>query len=157
MCVSFILGDNMEKYMLEALKEAQKSLKYDDVPVGAVIVENDKIISRGYNKKEKKKSAILHAEIIAINKACKKKKDWHLDNCTLYVTMEPCLMCCGAIIQSRIKKVVYGCKNEKFGHIESIDKVLNNPKSNHFVEIEKGLLEDKCRVIVQKFFKAKRK
>lgn len=147
----------MEEYMLEAIKEAKKSLKHGDVPIGAIIVENGKIISQGHNKKEKNKIATEHAEIIAINKACKKKKSWHLDDCTLYVTIEPCLMCCGAILQSRIKKVVYGSQNFKFGYVESIDNVLNNPKNNHFVEVESGILSEECRKLVQDFFKLKRK
>lgn len=146
----------MEKYMKEAIKEAKKSLLTDDVPIGAIIVENDKIIARGHNQKEKSKLSTMHAEIIAINKACKKKKDWRLDNCTLYVTNEPCLMCCGAIIQSRIKKVVYGCKNPKFGYVESIETILTNKKNNHIVEIKQGILEEECTKMLQTFFKKKR-
>lgn len=143
--------------MYEALKEAKKCVKSEDVPVGAVIVENGKIIARGHNEKEKKHSATKHAEIVAIEKACKKKKNWHLDDCILYVTIEPCMMCSGAIIQSRIKKVVYGSPNDKFGYVTSIGKAFDNNKNNHNVEVESGILENECRIVIQEFFKKKRK
>ena len=97
-----------------------------------------------------------HAEIIAIEKACKKLNSWYLSDCTLYVTVEPCLMCCGAIIQSRIKKLVYATKNEKFGYVESIDKVLENKKNNHSVLIEKGIYEKEAKELIQQFFQKKR-
>jgi tRNA(adenine34) deaminase len=146
-----------EKYMNIALKEAAKAYKKGDVPVGAVIVEEGKIIAKGYNKKESKKIATKHAEIVAIEKACKKKKSWYLDNCTLYVTMEPCIMCCGAILQSRIKKVIYATCNEKFGGVESIEKIFENNKNNHRVEIEKGICQNDASKIIKKFFKEQRK
>lgn len=153
----FICGDSMnEKYMLEALKEAKKSYKNGDVPVGAIIVKNNKIIARAHNLKEQKKIATKHAEIIAIEKACRKLKTWHLDECILYVTLEPCLMCAGAIIQSRIKKLVYATASEKFGFIESIDQVLNNNKNNHEVKIEKGICEIESQLLLKNFFKNKR-
>lgn len=158
MCVSFFVGDNMdEKYMQLAIKEAKKAYKKDDVPVGAVIVKNNKVISKAHNQKEKKQNAIMHAEIIAIQKACKKLKTWHLDDCVLYVTLEPCLMCAGAIIQSRIKKVVYATASIKFGYIESIDNVLLNNKNNHFVEIEKNICNTESQKLLKDFFKQKRK
>jgi len=158
MCVSFLIyGDSVEKYMEIALKEAKKALKHNDVPIGAVIVENGKIISRGHNKKERKHSATKHAEIIAIEKACKRKKSWYLNECTLYVTIEPCMMCCGAIIQSRINKIVYGSENEKFGYITSIDSSFSSKKNNHSVKIESGILRDECRKLIKDFFKEKRK
>ena len=144
MCVPFFLGDSMNDdiiYMKIALKEAEKSLKYDDVPIGAVIVCNNKVISKAHNMKEKLLISTKHAEIIAIEKACKKLNNWYLNDCTLYVTVEPCLMCCGAIIQSRVKRVVYATKNEKFGYVESIDKVFENKKNNHYVIVEKGIYE----------------
>ena len=106
------------KYMEEALIEARKSLELDEVPIGAVIVYNGEIIARAHNLKEHNKSAIAHAEIIAIEEACKVIGDWRLSECTLYVTVEPCLMCCGAIIQSRIKRLVYAASNAKFGYVE---------------------------------------
>lgn len=145
-----------EKYMKIAIKEAIKAKKNDDVPVGAIIVLDNKIISRGHNMKEKKQCPTQHAEIIAIEKAAKKLKTWHLDDCILYVTMEPCLMCAGAIIQSRIKKIVYGTKNYKFGYVDSIDKILSSKKNNHIVKIENGVLENETKTLIQDFFKNKR-
>lgn len=147
MC-AFFVGDNMEKYMIEALKEANKAFSINEVPIGCVIVKDNKIISRGYNKKESTNLATSHAEIIAINKACKKLNNWRLLDCTLYVTVEPCLMCCGAIIQSRIKKVVYGTSNENYGAVELLEK--NN------IEVEKNVLQNKCSLILQEFFKKRR-
>ena len=147
MC-AFFVGDNMEKYMLEALKEANKAFSINEVPIGCVIVKDNKIISRGYNKKESTKLATSHAEIIAINKACKKLNNWRLLDCTLYVTVEPCLMCCGAIIQSRIKKVVYGTSNENYGAVELLEK--NN------IEVEKNVLQNECSFVLQEFFKKRR-
>ena len=138
----------MEKYMIEALKEANKAFSINEVPIGCVIVKDNKIISRGYNKKESTKLATSHAEIIAINKACKKLNNWRLLDCTLYVTVEPCLMCCGAIIQSRIKKVVYGTSNENYGAVELLEK--NN------IEVEKNVLQNKCLLVLQEFFKKRR-
>ncbi len=145
-----------QKYMEEALVEARKSLELDEVPIGAVIVYGDKIIARAHNLKETKKSAIAHAEILAIEDACEKIGDWRLNECTLYVTVEPCLMCCGAIIQSRIKKVVYAVPNAKFGYAESIAQVLTHEKNNHSVILEK--VENKeAVVLMQQFFQKKRK
>ena len=145
-----------EKYMKEALKEAKKSLLSDDVPVGAVIVLNNKIISRGHNMKEKNNDPTQHAEIIAIKKAAKKLNDWYLKDCIMYVTMEPCLMCIGALIQSRIKKIVYGIKNDKFGYVDSIDNILSNKQNNHIVEAKGNILANESKILVQNFFKTKR-
>ena len=142
----------MEKYMLEALKEANKAFKLGEVPIGAVIVKDDKIISRAFNKKESSNLATSHAEILAINKACKKLNNWRLLDCTLYVTVEPCLMCCGAIIQSRIKKVVYGTSNEYYGAVESIDNTLKK----YNIEVENNILQNKCSYILKEFFKKRR-
>jgi len=147
----------MDKYMKEALKEAKKAFNKGEVPIGAVLVCNDKIIARGYNTKETSKKATAHAEIIAIEKACKKIGDWRLSDCALYVTVEPCLMCCGAIIQSRIKKLVYGTKNDKFGCVESIEEILGNTKHNHHVEIEKKVCAKECQELMREFFKNNRK
>ena len=135
-----------EYYMNIAIKEAKKAYKYEEVPVGAVIVKNNKIISKAYNKKEKTRNVIKHAEIIAISKACKKLKNWRLDDCEIYVTMEPCMMCCGAIEQSRIKKIIYGVKNENYGSTE----LLKN------VEIISQVCEKECKELVQSFFKKRR-
>ncbi len=159
MCVSFlwvIIMNNDFKYMNIALNEAKKSLKSDDVPVGAVIVKNGVVISKAHNIKEKTKVATQHAEIVAIELACKKLNTWYLNGCTLYVTLEPCLMCCGAIIQSRIERIVYATGNEKFGYVDSIGSVLQNKKSNHFVEVTKGILSDESKVLLVDFFKNKR-
>ena len=153
------LGDKMDnfKYMNIALKEAQKSLKSDDIPVGAVIVKNDKIISYAHNQKEKNKISTYHAEILAIEKACRKLKTWYLNDCTLYVTLEPCMMCCGAIIQSRMKKVVYATENPKFGYAGSIENLLQDSNNNHYVEIEKNVCKREASDLLINFFKEKRK
>ena len=132
-----------EKYMNIALDEAKKALKHKEVPVGAVIIKNNKIISKAYNKKETKNDATKHAEIIAISRACKKIKNWRLDDCVLYVTMEPCIMCSGAIEQSRISKIVYGIENSNYGGT----KLLKN------VEIVSKICEEECKKLIQKFFK----
>ena len=142
----------MNKFMIEALKEAKKAYKKNEVPIGAVIVKNDKIIARAYNKKEKSNIATQHAEILAIDKACRKVKNWRLNDCTIYVTVEPCIMCCGAIIQSRIKKIVYGISNKNYGGVESIATVLD--KTN--ISIEKGIMQNECLAILKKFFNKKR-
>ena len=120
MCVSFFMVISMnEKYMMLAIDEAKKAYKKNEVPIGCVIVKDGRIISKAHNKKEIKKNAIMHAEIIAIAKACKKLKTWHLDDCVLYTTVEPCMMCTGAIIQSRIKKIYYSISNKSFGELEN--------------------------------------
>ena len=142
----------MDKFMNEALKEAYKAYKKNEVPIGAVIVKNNKIIARAYNKKEKNKIATHHAEILAISKACKKIKNWRLIDCTLYVTVEPYLMCCGAIIQSRINKIVYGIPNKNYGGIESLFNTLENTN----IKIEKGIMQEESLALMQKFFDKKR-
>lgn len=142
----------MKKYMIEALKEAKKAFELGEVPIGAVIVKDNKIISRAFNKKESSNLATSHAEILAINKACKKLNNWRLLDCTLYVTVEPCLMCCGAIIQSRIKKVVYGTSNEYYGAVESIDNTLKK----YNIEVENNILQNECSNIMKEFFKKRR-
>ena len=139
----------MEKYMKIALKEAEKAQKHGDIPVGAVIIKQNKIIAKGHNKKEKKQITTRHAEIEVIEKACKKLKTWHLDDCEIYITMEPCCMCYGAIEQARIKKIYFGVENEKFGYISK-----NNNKN--LINFEKGILQKECVEIVQKFFLKKR-
>ena len=132
------------------IKEANKAYKKGEIPVGCAVVKKGKIISKAYNLKEKKGVATYHAEILAINKACKKLKTWHLDDCELYTTMEPCIMCSGAIIQSRIKKIVYILDNEAFGNIKNND-IFNNNK----YEIIK--IDDKRALnLIQKFFKNRR-
>ena len=142
-----------EKYMLEALKEAKKAYLKREVPVGAVIVKNGVIISRGHNLKETKQNSIAHAEIVAINRACKKLKSWRLIDCEMYVTLEPCPMCAGAIINSRIKKLYIGTMDLKTGACGSKLDLLTDYKFNHVVEVEKGILSNDCEYILKDFFK----
>lgn len=143
-------------YMNLALKEAEKAYKKGDVPVGAVIVKDGKLIAKAHNKKEKSKVAVYHAEILAIKKACKKLKTWHLNDCELYVTLEPCLMCAGAIIQARIPKVYFSTVNHKFGYVSSIDSLLND-RNNHKVEVYEGMCKEQSQKLLTDFFKNKRK
>ncbi len=143
--------------MEEAIRLAKKANSKKEVPIGAVIVRNDKIISRGFNKREKSKNALNHAEIIAINKACKKLKEWRLENCTLYVTLEPCPMCAGAIANARIKKVFYGAK-EKTSNDNLFEQILTSNRLNHKCEIEQLTEYEKtCSSILTEFFKNKRR
>ena len=136
---------NDEKYMKQAIKLAKKAYNKNEVPVGSLIVKDNKIIATAYNKKESKKNSILHAEIIAINKACRKLKTWHLENYILYTTLEPCMMCTGAIEQSRIKKIVYGIENFNCGY-------LNNLKNVEIINLK----NNECSLLLKKFFKSKR-
>lgn len=145
-----------EYFMREALKEAKKAYKKLEVPVGAVIVQNEKIIARGYNKKEKNKSPIEHAEIIAIKNACKKLKNWRLSDCDIYVTLEPCPMCAGAIINSRIRKIYIGANDFRMGACGSkID--LIEYQFDTKIEKEAGVLKEECEKILKDFFKEVRK
>ncbi len=146
-----------ELYMKEALKEAQKAYKELEIPVGCIIVKDGKIIARAHNQKEKKKDTTKHAEIIAIQKASKKLKAWRLENCEMYVTLEPCSMCAGALIQSRIKKVYIGTMDEKTGSCGSVLNLLEDYKFNHHVECETGILEEECKKILKDFFAELRK
>lgn len=146
-----------EKFMKQALKEAQKAYLKDEVPVGAVIVQNGKIIARAYNLKETKKDTTCHAEILAIQKASKKLKSWRLEDCDMYVTLEPCSMCAGALIQSRIKKLYIGTMDYKTGAAGSIFNIFKDYTFNHKVEVETGILKEECEKILQDFFKELRK
>lgn len=137
-------------YMNLALKEAKKAIKYGDIPIGCVIVMNNKIISKAFNKKEFNNNPIKHAEIIAIEKASKKLNTWHLDECTLYTTMEPCLMCAGAILQSRISRIVYGLPNNNFGEVTSNNEVFKNNKK---IKIDGCICGEESKSLVQSFFK----
>ena len=141
------------KYMKEALKQAKKAYELGEVPIGCVIVYQDKIIGRGYNRRNTDKNTLAHAEITAINKASKKIGDWRLEDCILYVTLEPCQMCSGAIIQSRISTVVMGCMNPKAGCGGSILNILEMKEFNHQAEVVRGVLEEECSEILQTFFK----
>lgn len=142
-----------EKYMKEALRLAKKAAALGEVPIGCVIVQNERIIGRGYNKRKKEKTVLAHAEIEAIRKACKKTGDWRLEDCEMYVTLEPCQMCSGAIVQARIKKVYIGAKNPKAGCAGSILDLLHEPRFNHMVETEWGILEEECSAVLTGFFK----
>ena len=149
--------DLQEKYMRQAMKLAQKAAGLGEVPIGCVIEYQGKIIGRGYNRRKTDKSTLAHAEIIAIKKACKKMDDWRLEECTMYVTLEPCQMCAGAIVQARIPKVVIGCMNPKAGCAGSILNILNVPQFNHQVETVYGVLEEECSTMLTEFFKSLRK
>lgn len=142
-----------EEFMQEALKEAKRAYKKLEIPVGAVIVKNGEIIAKAHNIKEEKKDTTKHAEIIAIQKASKKLESWRLNDCELYVTLEPCPMCAGAIIQSRIKKVYIGTLDGKTGACGSVLNLFKDYKFNHNVEVEYGILKNECEEILKKFFK----
>ena len=146
-----------EKYMREAVRQAKKAAAAGEVPIGCVIVYEDKIIARGYNRRTIDKNVLSHAEINAIRKACKKIGDWRLEGCTMYVTLEPCPMCAGAIVQARIPRVVVGSMNPKAGCAGSVMNLLQEPGFNHQVELEKGILEEECSTMLKEFFKALRK
>ena len=146
-----------EKFMLEALKEAKKAYKKGEVPVGAVIVKDNKIIARAHNLKETKKDTTKHAEIIAIQKASKNIEAWRLIDCEMYVTLEPCSMCAGAILQARIKNLYIGAMDEKTGACGSVLNLLEDYKFNHKVDIQRGILADDCEYILKEFFKELRK
>lgn len=139
-------------FMNEAYKEARKAFNKNEVPIGSVVVYKNKIIGRGHNLRETKKSVIYHSEIIAINEACKFMNDWRLEDCIIFVTIEPCIMCAGAIMQSRLSKVVYGASNKKFGAVESLYQIFENENSNHKVCVESGIMENECSQIMKEYF-----
>ncbi len=142
-----------EKYMKEALRQAKKAAALGEVPIGCVIVYEDKIIGRGYNRRNTDKSTLSHAEITAIRKASRVIGDWRLEDCTLYVTLEPCQMCSGAIIQARIPRVVMGCRNPKAGCGGSVLNILQEPAFNHQAQITEGILGEECSKMLTDFFK----
>ena len=142
-----------EKYMKAAIREAKKAYKLDEVPIGCVIVQNDKIIARGYNRRNTDKNTLAHAEMSAIKKASKKTGDWRLEDCTMYVTLEPCQMCAGAIVQSRLGKVVIGSMNPKAGCAGSVINLLQMKQFNHQAEMETGVLEEECSTMLSGFFR----
>lgn len=148
---------SQEKYMKAALREAKKAYQLEEVPIGCVIVQNDKIIARGYNRRNTDKNTLAHAELSAIKKASKKTGDWRLEDCIMYVTLEPCQMCAGAIVQSRMKEVVIGAMNPKAGCAGSILNLLQMPQFNHQVQITKGILEEECSTMLTQFFSDLRK
>ena len=148
-----ILTKTQKKYMRAALQQAKKALLLGEVPIGCVIVYEDKIIARGYNRRNTDKSTLSHAEITAIKKASKKMGDWRLEGCTLYVTLEPCQMCAGAIVQARIDEVVMGSMNPKAGCGGSILNLLEMPEFNHQVKVTRGIMEEECSQMLTNFFK----
>ena len=149
--------DQQEKYMKEAIKQAKKAAAIGDVPIGCVIVFDDKIIARAYNQRNKRKTTLAHAELLAIQKASKKIGDWRLEDCTMYVTLEPCQMCAGAIVQARIPKVVIGAMNPKAGCAGSVLNILQVDAFNHQIEIEKRVLEKECSQMMSDFFRELRR
>lgn len=146
----------MEKYMKKAIKLAKKAAKAGEVPIGCVIVYEGKVIGKGYNRRKEKHSTLAHAEITAIKQACKYLGDWRLEGCTMYVTLEPCMMCAGACVQARIDKVIIGAENPKAGCAGSIINILQMKEFNHQVEIERGVMGEKCSQLLTNFFKSMR-
>lgn len=142
-----------ERYMKEAIRQAKKAYSLDETPIGCVIVYEGKVIGRGYNRRNTDKNPLAHAEITAIRKASKKMGDWRLEGCTMYVTLEPCQMCAGAIIQSRMTRVVVGCMNPKAGCAGSVLNLLNVAQFNHQAELETGILEEECSGLMKQFFR----
>lgn len=140
------------KYMKAAIAQAKKAYKLGEVPIGCVIVYEDKIIGRGYNRRNTDKTPLAHAEITAIKKAGKFMQDWRLEGCKLYVTLEPCQMCAGAIVQARIPEVIMAAENPKAGCAGSVMDILNNPDFNHQVHVKKGVLQDECSKMLKEFF-----
>lgn len=145
-----------ERYMGYAITQAKKALVNEDVPIGCVIVYQGKIIARGYNKRNKKKTTLAHAELDAIAKASKVLGDWRLENCTMYVTLEPCQMCAGAIVQARISRVVIGCMNPKAGCAGSVLNLLQMQEFNHQVDVVRGIREEECSKMLSDFFRSLR-
>ncbi|SET74571.1 tRNA-adenosine deaminase [Oceanobacillus limi] len=146
-----------ENYMQLAIKEAEKAREVDEVPIGAVIVFNDEVIATGFNKRERSQETLSHAELLAIQEANRKIGSWRLEDCTLYVTLEPCPMCAGAIVQSRIKRVVYGASDPKAGCAGTLMNLLNDSRFNHQVELTSGVMESECSQLLKDFFRTLRK
>ncbi len=142
-----------EKYMKQAIKQAKKAYACKETPIGCVIVQGDKIIARGYNRRNTDKSVLSHAELIALKKACKKTGDWRLEDCEMYITLEPCQMCAGAIVQSRIKRVIIGAMNPKAGCAGSVINILQESRFNHQVEIQKDVMQQECSNMMSDFFR----
>lgn len=149
--------EEKEQFMREALKEARIALEHDEIPIGCVLVKNGQIIGRGHNARENLQRATMHAEIMAIEAGNIHEKNWRLLDTVLFVTIEPCVMCSGAIGLARIPKVIYGAKNQKFGAAGSLYDILTDQRLNHRVEVESGILEEECATIMQDFFRKRRK
>lgn len=141
-----------ERFMREAMRQAKKAQAIDEVPIGCVIVREGKIIARGYNRRNRDVNTVSHAETNAIRKACKRLGDWRLEDCTIYITLEPCPMCAGAIVQARIKRCVIGCMNPKAGCAGSVLNILQEARLNHQTQIEKGILEAECSRMLSDYF-----
>jgi len=146
-----------EKFMMAAIEEAGKAAAIGEVPIGAVVVRNGEIVGRGYNLRETQKDPTLHAEMIAIREASEKLGGWRLIGCTLYVTLEPCPMCAGAIVQSRIEQVVYGARDPKAGCAGTLMNLLEEPRFNHQVPVIEGVLAEECAQMLKDFFRSLRK
>lgn len=142
-----------EKFMKEAIRQAKKAEAIGDVPIGCVIVRGGKIIARGYNKRNKEKTVLAHAELLAMKKACKKLGDWRLEGCTMYITLEPCQMCAGAMMQARLTEAVIGCMNPKAGCAGSVLNILEMDGFNHKVQVTRGVLEEECSQMMSQFFR----
>ena len=149
--------EEKEEFMREALKEAELALANDEIPIGCVIVKAGRIIGRGHNAREELQRAVMHAEVMAIEEANIHENSWRLLDTTLFVTIEPCVMCSGAIGLARIPQVIYGAKNQKFGAVGSLYDILADERLNHRVEVESGILEAECAQIMQDFFRNRRK
>lgn len=145
--------DQDERYMKEAIRQAKKAYALKEVPIGCVIVHEGKVIARGYNRRNTDKNTLAHAELIAIKKASKKLGDWRLEGCTIYITLEPCQMCAGAIVQARVTRAVIGSMNPKAGCAGSVLNLFKIAQFNHQVELEKGILEDECSQMLSQFFR----
>lgn len=145
--------DEVEKWMNEALKEAKKAENIGEVPIGAVVVKDGEIIGRGYNQRESSQNATTHAELIAIQEANKKLNNWRLEDCQLFVTLEPCVMCSGAIVLARLKSVYYGPSDPKGGAVRTLMNVLEDDRLNHQCDVHSGIMEEECRAILTTFFK----
>ena len=148
--------EEKEEFMLEALKEAEIALANDEIPIGCVIVKDGKVIGRGHNAREELQRAVMHAEVMAIEEANAYEKNWRLLDTTLFVTIEPCVMCSGAIGLARIPQVIYGAKNQKFGAAGSLYDILTDERLNHRVDLESGILEAECAQMMQDFFRKRR-
>ena len=145
-----------EFYMGLALEEAKKAAALGEIPIGAILVQGEEVIARAHNMRETWQDATAHAEVIVIQEACKKLKRWRLTGCTLYVTVEPCPMCSGAIVNGRVERVVYGCPDIKAGGAESIFNIITNPNLNHVAQVTSGVREEECAQIMKEFFKKRR-
>lgn len=154
--MTLLTADEKAYFMMEALKEAQKSLEKDEIPIGCVIVKDGKVIGRGHNAREELGQAIMHAEMMAITEANAVAGNWRLLDTTLFVTVEPCVMCSGAIGLARIPHVIYGAANQKFGAAGSLYNILTDERLNHRVQVEAGVLQEPCAKIMQDFFRNRR-